>query len=438
MNTRKYFRKFRILSIALVASSVFLSCGSFSGASYFSNDGIYISEISKRSDLNSESIVNNSNYYSNYFKDLVQDDFPENKIYFTDTDNYTSEEFYLDENKDIKSSQIPWGEKSTQTEINIFNTSPNYFWGLSGFAFRGSPFWNNYYFNDPYRFGYGFNGTPFMDPFMGPFMNPYYGGYSGLWRFSPFYSSFGFYGGYGFGYGLNSWNIGYPFGVGYYNYYKRSNGYDKDYISTIARVRSGRGEKNYERTKRSDRIEKQNSKNWKSSETVELTNRVNSGRSLNSLRAEYLLANREKNILGKKETKSSPTARPIIGPTLGVTGSSLGNTNPSKGMTGNSKRRFSEQPYRSFRDRQSPKTTSPRSTNQTSRPTRRSISQQQQAREINSSREYNSRSSDNFRKSINRSYNSNNNFYSKPSYRNSYPPPSYNSVGRSSSGNRRH
>ena len=106
-------------------------------------------------------------------------------------------------------------------------------------------------------------------------------------------------------------------------------------------------------------------------------------------------------------------------------------------MTGNSKRRFSEQSYRSLRDRQSPKTTSTRSVNQTSRPSKRSISQQQ-VREMNSSREYNSRNNDNFRKSINRIYNSNNNFYSKPSYRNSYPPPSYNSVGRSSSGHRRH
>jgi hypothetical protein len=124
-------------------------------------------------------------------------------------------------------------------------------WGLSGFAFRGSPFWNSYYFNNPYRFGYGFYGSPFMDPFMGPFMepfmNPYNGGYNGMWRFDPFYSPFGFHGGYGFGYGLNRWNRWnrwHPFGVSYYDYNnKRINGYGKDYNSTVARIKSGRGEK---------------------------------------------------------------------------------------------------------------------------------------------------------------------------------------------------
>ena len=98
MNTRKYFIKFKSLLIALIASLTFLSCGSFSGASYFSNDGIYTSEIPKRSERNSESISNNNNYYTNYFKDLIQDDVSENEIYFTNTENYASEDVYLDEN----------------------------------------------------------------------------------------------------------------------------------------------------------------------------------------------------------------------------------------------------------------------------------------------------------------------------------------------------
>ena len=446
MNTRKYFIKFKSLLIALIASLIFLSCGSFSGASYFSNDGIYTSEIPKRSERNSESISNNNNYYTNYFKDLIQDDVSENEIYFTDTENYASQDIYLDENNYVESSQIPWGEKTTQTEIVVLNTGPNYMWGLSGFAFRGSPFWNSYYFNNPYRFGYGFYGSPFMDPFMGPFMepfmNPYNGGYNGMWRFDPFYSPFGFHGGYGFGYGLNRWNRWnrwHPFGAGYYDYNnKRINGYGKDYNSTVARIKSGRGEKNYDGTKRSDRIEKQNSINRQNGEAVGSINSLNTGRGLNSLRTTYLLTNRGKNILGEKATRNSLTARPIFGSTSGAVGRSPGNsnTNPSKSIKGNSKGGFTRQPYRNLGNRQNPKTTSPRSVNQTS-DSKRSITKQVRDK-MNSSREYNSRNSNNYRKSTNRNYNSNNNFYSKPSYRNSSPTPSFNSGGgRTSSGRRR-
>jgi hypothetical protein len=433
MNTRKHNRKFRSFFIALVASLIFLSCGSFNGASYLSNDGIYTSEISKKSERKSRSISNNSNYYSNYFKDLVQDDVSENEIYFTDTENYSSEEVYLDENNYVESPQIPWGEKTTQTEIIIVNTRPNYMWGLSGFGFRGSPFWNNYYFNDPYRFGYGINRSPFMDPFI----NPYYGGHAGFWGYDPFYSPFGFYGGYGFSrYGYNrwnSWNRLYPYGTGYYGYNNKSlKGYGKDYNSTVARVKSGRGEKNYEGTKRSDKIENLNTNNRKNVEIVESTNRINPGRGLNSLRTTYLLTNQGKNILGEKATGNSLTARPIIESKSGARGNSLSTTNPSKGIKGNSQGRFTLQPYRYLGDRKSTKTTSPRSVNQIS-PSKRSIPKLVRQNK-NSSRKYNSRRSDTKSKPVNRNYSSNQN-YSKPSYRNSSPTRSFNSSGSSRSFN---
>ena len=452
MNTRKNYPKFKSLLIVLSSLCV-LSCGSFKGASYFSNDGIYTYdytyELKKNSERSSSNASDNGNYYSNYFKDLLQDNIQENELYFTDTENYTSEDIDLEKDNYVENPQLPWGEKTTQTEIIIFNTSPNYMWGLSGFAFRGAPFWNNYYFNNPYRFGYGFYDSPFMEPFI----NPYNGGYAGLWLYDPFYSPFGLYGGYGFGYGFNNWNRWNrwnrwnPYGAGYYGYSdKNSNGYGKDYISTVARVKSGRGEKNYEGTKRSDRTESQNSKNRKNGEFVESTSRINSGRGLNSLGTTYFLTNRKNNILGEKITGNSLTARPTFGTSSGSGGSSLSNSNTklSKGNNGNSKGRSTQARYRNIVERQSPNTTSPRNVNQTSE-TKRSNTKMAKE-QMRTSRGYKSSSSNSFSKSINRNYNRNNNF-STPSYRNSSPAPSFNSGassrsfnsggGRTSSGRRR-
>jgi len=438
MNTLKNCTKFKSLFIVL-SSLCFQSCGSFKGASYFSNDGIYTYDyaykLKKNSEGSSSDVSENGNYYSNYFKDLLQDNIQENELYFTDAENYTSEDISLEKDNYVENSQIPWGEKTTQTEIITFNRSPNYMWGLSGFAFRGMPFWNNYYFNNPYRFGYGFYDSPFMEPFI----NPYNGGYAGLWLFDPFYNPFGFYGGFGFGFNnwnrWNRWNRWNPYGAGYYGYGdKNSNGYGKDYISTVARVKSGRGEKNYEGTKPTASTEGQNFKNRKNGNFIKSTNRINMGRGLNSLGTTYLLTNRKNNILGKKITGNSLTARPTFGTPPGAVGSTSSNSNIklSKGNNGNYKRRSTQPRYRNIVERQIPNTTSPRNVNQNSnmrRSTTKMVKEQ-----MNTSRGYESRSSNSYNNSINRNYNRNNNF-SKPSYRNSSPAPSFNSVRSSRSFN---
>ena len=73
MNTRKNYPKFKNLFIVL-SSLCFMSCGSFKGASYFSNDGIYTYdytyELKKNSERSSTDASDNGNYYSNYFKDF--------------------------------------------------------------------------------------------------------------------------------------------------------------------------------------------------------------------------------------------------------------------------------------------------------------------------------------------------------------------------------
>jgi len=433
MNARTNYPKFTSLFTAFTASLFLLSCGSFQGASYFSSDGIYTTEVQTRTEQPVAEQKNSSNYYSNYFKDAAQGTTAENEMYFTDTENYTSEETFVDENTYVESSQIPWGEKTTQREIIIVDRSPNYFWGLSGFAFRASPFWNNYYFNDPFRFGYGLYGAPFVNPYV----NPYFGGYAGHWGYDPFFSPFNYFSGNRYGYGWNRWNRwnrwnqwgGY--GAGQYGY-NGSNGYGKDYNSTIARVKSGRGEKNYESSRRSNATQDRNTKNNKENKAVQPMNRINTGRGLNSLGTTYLLSNRGNTTLGAKDIGKSKTARPTFGSTSGGSGLSSTNrtnTNPSKSVQGNSRGRFTQSRYRSLGERQSPKTTSPRNNiNRTSTPNR--------GTSTTISNNSNFRRSNSVNKSVNKSYNPNTaraRSYSTPSYRSTAPSRSYNSSGSSRS-----
>ena len=167
------------------------SCGSFQFSSYYSNDGIYLSE--KR--INSENQRNiDNNYYTQYFKNVAESGIVNSEsesLIFTDVDSYNSISPHQDEEINYNSSQNPWGDETSQTEIILFNNRPNFMWGLSGFAFNYSPFWNNFYSN-PYRFGYG----RFYNPwFYDSFLNPY-GGFAGMWGgFDSFYSPFG-YGGF--------------------------------------------------------------------------------------------------------------------------------------------------------------------------------------------------------------------------------------------------
>ena len=284
MKTKQLYLKLIIIFYVNVAILTLISCGSFQGSSYFASDGIYVSDkiaISENSQL-----ITKNNYYQQYFKNAAETGYIEpnsDQIYFTDTDAYESTDRYQEEIIEENKSQIPWGEETSQTEIILMNNRPNFFWGLSGFAFNYSPFRNNFFMN-PYRFGYGgFN--PWFN-FNDPLWNPY-GGFGGIWGgFDPFYSPYsynrGFYSPYGFG-------LGFGFRNRWYNRYDRFNRFNDfygnnfrnknnpDYRSTIARIRSGRGEKTY--TNSNDRRSEQS----KNQNNQKIINRVNLGRGVNSI-----------------------------------------------------------------------------------------------------------------------------------------------------------
>ena len=95
MNARTNYLRISSFFIAMIAILTLLGCGSFQGASYFSSDGIYTTEVQPRTEQPNSAASNNSNYYSNYFKDAAQGTSAENEMYFTDTENYTSEDAYL-------------------------------------------------------------------------------------------------------------------------------------------------------------------------------------------------------------------------------------------------------------------------------------------------------------------------------------------------------
>ncbi len=195
---------------------ILFSCGSFQGASYFESDGIYVSKAQTQQERPQEAAgLNKNNYYSQYFKDVADGNMPlvSDDTYFTDSETYTSTDQYQQTAVDNNISQIPWGGETTQTEIIVVNNTPNYLWGLSGFAFNNSPFWNNYYGNQ-FRFGYGNFYNPYFD---------FYGGYAGYWGgFNSFYRPFAYYGGFYNPYGFrNPWNrFGYTniFGNRYNNF----------------------------------------------------------------------------------------------------------------------------------------------------------------------------------------------------------------------------
>ena len=460
MNARRNYPKLTSLFIALSASLTLLSCGSFQGASYFSSDGIYNARGEVRNVSPQQTESNNGSYYSKYFSDAAQGTLSENEMIFTDTENYTTDETYADESSYVESSQIPWGEKTSQTEVVIIDRTPNYFWGLSGFAFRASPFWNSYYFNDPFRFGYGIYGAPFVNPYI----DPYFGGYAGYWGYDPFYSPYG-YPGFRFGYGWNRWNRRNRWNRWNQWDYYGSNGYGthgmhnsrNDYRATVARVKSGRGEKNYEGSRtRSEKISDRNAKSNNKNNSSNTINRVNYGRGINSFGGTYLATTRNGNELGTKSVDKSKTARPTYGSSLASSnaeGTTIrANSNPSKGVQGNNTRgRFSQSRYslgaRKNVGTRSPRVINSRSTrvNRSSNTNRRSYSRPStqkrnysSTRSSSPSRSYNSQPS--------RATNSRSNYNSSSNYRSSAPSRSYSSgggsrasgsSGRGSSGGRR-
>lgn len=346
------------------------------------------------------------------------------RFFFTDTDSYTSEQSYANENTAIESSQIPWGEKTSQTEVIIIDNSPNYLWGLSGFAFRASPFWSGYYFNDPFRFGYG----GYIAPYYNPYINPYYGygGFAGFWGYDPFYSPFGYYPGYSFGYRWNRWNRWNRWGGNNPNHHGYFGG--SDYATTVARVNSGRGEKNYGESRRTERTQERNAKTKSGDVNPTPLNLLNVGRGISSLGNTYLLTNRRD--AESKLSDMSKTRRPVYGSSSvsSINRANDSSTNP-KGIQGSSNGRFTQSRYtlsnRTRTDRESRRSVN-RSTSSSSRSSR-TLPQRT------------SRSS-NYNTTARRSYNS------TPSYRTTTPSRSFNSgssrsysssSGRSSSGGRR-
>lgn len=347
MNALHYLASLKNIVTFGLTSLVIMSCGSFQGASYFESDGIYTSRNEVRQVSNSSTPQSSkSDYYSNYFKNAAEGslDIAENDLYFTDNQAYTSEYSSDNSSVGVQNTQIPWGGKTTQTEIIIMDTRPN-LWGLSNFAFMNSPFWNSYYTN-PYRFGYGLY-TPFFNPYRNRFF-----GFNSYWNyFDPFYSPYGFAGIYGDFYGYG-WNLGYA-GYGPYRwnrFYNRNhyhnqqwNG-DQDYRNTVARIQSGRGEKNYDNPKR-NRENKDNRQSKNNTSDIQSTiDRINLGRGINSLGRNVQILNDRQNILGSKNISgNSKTTRPIYG-AQNFQGINRTSTNPSKSIQDNTGR-FTQSRY---------------------------------------------------------------------------------------------
>ena len=153
MKKKPFYAKIKNLFFGLSLIALIVSCGSFKGSSYFNSDGIYFSESKLISEKHNT--ITKNNYYEQYFKEASNNGYvetTEKDIYFTDVNSYNTSGEYVDEIVfDNNNSQIPWGGESSQTEVILVNNFQNYSWGLAGFGFGYSPFWNNYYAN-PYRF----------------------------------------------------------------------------------------------------------------------------------------------------------------------------------------------------------------------------------------------------------------------------------------------
>ena len=363
-NTLK-LSEIKILFLGLLTAALLLSCGSFQGASYFESDGIYAS----KKVVNQQQVkeTNQDSYYSQHFRDVADGYIPETteETYFTDTDSYTSSNQYQPSDLNNGTGQIPWGGETAQTEIIVVNNSPNYFWGgLSSFAFRTSSFWNNYY-GDSFRFGYG--------NFFNPFFNPYQSNV-GFWRnqfFSPYYNPYSAYANFYSPYGYaNFWNVNQRWGRNrLMNRYGDQEINGRDYASTVARIRSGRGEKNYEDSSNRN-PENSDSKESKSNDIdVQRTiNRINVGRGVNSF-------GRGRGIsigsLGSNQLTGNSNGNFITTRTSGyssaITGVNRSNVNPTKSMQENSSGRISLS-RNTLGARNNIRTTSPRTVRIVKRP----------------------------------------------------------------------
>lgn len=418
MNANLSFQKIKNLILVFAVSIILFSCGSFKSASYFDADGIYASQSNREQRV--PQVENNNDYYSQYFKDIADNNVPVNNddTYFTDTESYSTTEQYQTNTGDSGYTQIPWGGETAQTEIIVVNNTPNYLWGLSGFAFNYSPFWNNYYGN---RFGYG--------RFYDPFFNPYGWGFAGYWGgFNSFYSPFsygGFYHPYYNGFS-NPWNRYNRWNRNRFEnrYGNRFNNYNnRNYNSTVARIKSGRGEKNYGSSVR-DSKSKRNRQSKSNQEDIKNTlNRVNVGRRYNALGRNLVLGSTR---LGVKNSGGSITARPAVnGINSGTTGvSRSGTTNPNKSVK-SSTGRFSQSRYsptvRNRSNRTNPRTRSAESRN-------KSVTRPKTKRQYNNN---------NYNQTSRNSTQNRSNSYSTPSSSRSYSSPSRSFSSGSRSGSSR-
>ena len=444
MKKKPFYAQIKDLFFGLSLIALIVSCGSFKGSSYFNSDGIYFSE----SKLISEkpNTITKNNYYEQYFKEAANNGYvetTEEDIYFTDVNSYNSSGEYEDEIVfDNNNSQIPWGGESSQTEVILVNNFPNYSWGLAGFGFGYSPFWNNYYTN-PYRFGYG--------GFYSPFLNlPYWNissGFAGIWGgFNSFYSPFSYYGGfynpYGFGFRngyrnnwANRWN---RFDDYYGNNFNQRN--KRDYRSTVARIKSGRGEKTYNSPKERNKEKNQNT-NSRTRNVQNTLNRINLGRGVSSP-GRNLVVGYDRNRLTDNINKINNSRRNLRpgesfnSPNKGLRQNQL-NTNLTRSPQGLSRgSRSIQNQYRLVEP--SPERSSLRTRQRTRSEAivspRNSRNPRSASRVVQRSTKNETKSaSNNYRSQRNNSYNRSNNSYSnnRPSTR------SYNSAGsRSSSSGR--
>ena len=341
MNATFSLAKIKKIFLGLLSFALMISCGSFQSASYFETDGIYVSKKSNSQVASQE--VTQDTYYSQYFQDVADGYIPETtqETYFTDTDTYTSSGQNQSNDIDSAASQIPWGGQTSQTEIIVGNNGPNYFWGgLSGFAFRTSSFWNNYY-GDSFRFGYGNFFNPFFNPYQSnfgfwgrgnQFFNPYMNPYS---AYSNFYSPYGY---------ANFWNVNQRWRRNrFMNGYNNQILNDRDFTSTVARVKSGRGEKNYgnssDRNNRNDDSKESKSDARDVQRTI---NRINVGRGVNSIGRGVSIGSIGTNQLRENiASNSRSTIFRNTGSTSGITGFYRSNTNITKSLLGNSSGRVS-------------------------------------------------------------------------------------------------
>ena len=243
MKTTSLLLKIRSLGSLIIFSLILTSCGSFTGVSYYDQDGIYSSPswstyeipLNARAQQNIQNTQNtqngNPNEFGTYFLErantyedlLTEDNFTAADEYVSgDQDNWSNDQ-PIDHNQNI-SSQSAWGGNPEQVTIKIHN-NPWFNQGLyfNSFAGRGmGGRWGR--FNN---FGGGFNNWGWN-------ANPWGWGFNNWgWNADPWGWGFNNFGGGFNNWGWNGWAFNNPqLFYGSYNYsrvqhYARNNRFDR-------------------------------------------------------------------------------------------------------------------------------------------------------------------------------------------------------------------